>query len=156
MAPPNSSCGALPHRLRLARAGGTSHPALRDPRQSTLSGPGNVAVTWNAFIVPCGGDVCQSASTNPLQALRSWPRPRGRPRPHSPALSAFPGKVSFLSWRRARFPGLLTILPPQSSNWKGRGAEIGILGVWGESVLALCGLLTRTLGDPGLPRWLGR
>ncbi|CAM9379115.1 unnamed protein product [Rangifer tarandus platyrhynchus] len=121
MAPPNSSCGAPPHRLRLARAGGTSHPALRDPRQRTLSGPGNVAVTGNAFIVPCGGDVCQNASTNPLQVLRSWPRPSGQPRPHSPALLAFPRQVSFLSWTRSRFPGLLTIPPPQSSNWKGGG-----------------------------------
>ena len=42
---------------------------------------------------------------------------------------AFPLQVSFLSWARTRFPGLLTIPPPQGSNWKGWGAVIGILGV---------------------------
>ena len=89
MAPP-SATGASPHLLRLARAGGTSHTALRNPRRRTLSGPGNVAVTGKAFTVARGGGVCQTACTNPLQALRPWSRPGGQPLPHSPALLAPP------------------------------------------------------------------
>ena len=70
---------------------------------------------------------------------------------------AFPLQVSFLSCARTRFPGLLTIPPPQGSNWKGWGAVIGILGGGlGTISPGWCGILARTLGDLGLPVWLSR